>query len=86
MTEDKIRKIDQLFKSYNYSVSEKSNHKVRIYTLRYGMYHAAEIILFDKEYNITEIKNEYSNAGYATDVKTLDNENHLEEYLLKDSL
>ncbi len=81
MTEDRIHKIDTLFKSYNYNVAENSNNKVRIYTLRYGMYHAAEIISFDKNYDVTKYKHEYSELGYATDVKILDSEESIEEYL-----
>ena len=78
MTSNKIEYIDKLFLSYNYQLANQSNHKVRVYTLRYGMYHAAEFILFDKDYDISKIKNEYSELGFATDVKILDNidENH----------
>lgn len=81
MTEDRIHKIDTLFKSYNYIVADNSNNKVRIYTLRYGMYHAAEIISFDENYDVSNYKHEYSELGYATDVKILDSEESIEEYL-----
>lgn len=83
MSEITIAEIDELFKSYNYKVSRKSNNKVRIYTLRYGMYHAAEIILFDKDYNATKIKSEYSDLGYATEVKKVFQKTEIEEYLFE---
>ncbi|MDY0989152.1 NACHT domain-containing protein [Flavobacterium sp. CFBP9031] len=81
MTEDRIHKIDALFKSYNYILADNSNNKVRVYTLRYGMYHAAEIISFDEEYDVSKYKHEYSELGYATDVKILNSEESIEEYL-----
>jgi len=81
MTEDRINKIDTLFKSYNYLIAKNSNNKVRVYTLRYGMYHAAEIISFDENYDVSKYKQEYSDLGYATDVKILNSEESIEEYL-----
>lgn len=83
MTSNKIEYIDKLFLSYNYQLANQSNHKVRVYTLRYGMYHAAEFILFDKDYDISKIKNEYSELGFATDVRILDNIDEIEEYLFE---
>ena len=83
MTSSKINHIDKLFLSYNYQLSNQSNDKVRIYTLRYGMYHAAEFILFDKDHDITHIKKEYADLGYATDVKILDNIDQVEDYLFE---
>lgn len=79
----KISNVDNLFRSYNYSISEKSNSSVRIYTLRYGMYHAAEIVTFDHTTDTTHYKKEYSELGYATDVKVIENEETLEEYLFE---
>lgn len=83
MTSKKIEYIDRLFQSYNYQLANQSNNKVRVYTLRYGMYHAAEIILFDEEYDISNIKKEYSELGFATDVKFLDEIDEIEEYLFE---
>ena len=83
MTSNKIEYIDKLFLSYNYQLANQSNHKVRVYTLRYGMYHAAEFILFDKDYDISEIKSEYSDLGFATDVRILDDIDEIEEYLFE---
>ena len=78
-----IENIDNLFKSYNYNVAEQSNSRVRIYTLRYGMYHAAEILLLDKAFDASSIKSEYSDLGYATEIKFLEEQNDLEEYLFE---
>ncbi|WP_417884559.1 NACHT domain-containing protein [Zunongwangia sp.] len=80
---EKIDYIDNLFLSYNYQLARQSNDKVRVYTLRYGMYHAAEFILFDKEYDISEIKKEYSELGFATDVRILSENEEIEEYLFE---
>lgn len=78
-----IEKLDNLFKSYNYSVSKKSNSEVRIYTLRYGMYHAAEILLLNDDFDPKTIKSEFSDLGYATEVKTLRDIENIEEYLFE---
>jgi hypothetical protein len=78
-----IDKIDDLFKSYNYIISPKSNHQVRIYTLRYGMYHAAEIILVDQSFDPSKIKADFSELGYATEIKNLTDNLNLEEYLFE---
>ncbi|AQS92991.1 hypothetical protein BXQ17_02410 [Polaribacter sp. BM10] len=83
MTSNKIEYIDKLFLSYNYQLADQSNHKVRVYTLRYGMYHAAEFILFDEDYDISKIKNEYSELGFATDVRILNDIDEIEEYLFE---
>lgn len=83
MGNDKIEKLDELFKSYNYNVSSKSNSEVRIYTLRYGMYHAAEIILINENYDPKSIKSEFSELGYATEIKTLKDIENIEEYLFE---
>ncbi len=83
MNNNSIEKLDNLFKSYNYQTSKKSDKKVRIYTLRYGMYHAAEIILLDEEYDASKIKEEYSSLGYATEVKKLTEGVEIEEYLFE---
>ncbi|MGS2760989.1 NACHT domain-containing protein [Sinomicrobium sp. M5D2P9] len=83
MTSNKIEYIDKLFLSYNYQLASQSNNKVRVYTLRYGMYHAAEFILFDEDYDISKIKKEYSDLGFATDVKILLNIEEIEEYLFE---
>lgn len=78
-----IEEIDKLFLSYNYKLAKQSSNLVRIYTLRYGMYHAAEIILIDENCDISNIKKEYSDLGYATDVKILSEIEEIEEYLFE---
>ena len=83
MGNDKIEKLDELFKSYNYNVSSKSNSQVRIYTLRYGMCHAAEILLINENYDPKTIKSEFSELGYATEIKTLKDIENIEEYLFE---
>lgn len=83
MRSEKIEKLDELFKSYNYSVSNKSNSEVRIYTLRYGMYHAAEILLINENFNPKEIKSEFSELGYATEIRPLKDIENIEEYLFE---
>jgi len=83
MGNEKIEKLDGLFKSYNYSVSIKSNSDVRIYTLRYGMYHAAEILLINENFDPKEIKSEYSELGYATEIRPLKDIENIEEYLFE---
>ena len=45
------------------------------------MYHAAEIISFDENTDVTEFKNEFSELGYATDLKVIKNLDEVEEYL-----
>ena len=83
MTSKTIEYIDNLFLSYNYQLANQSNLKVRIYTLRYGMYHAAEFILLDKNYDIKNIKKDYSDLGFATDVRILSEIDEIEEYLFE---
>jgi hypothetical protein len=83
MGNEKIEKLDELFKSYNYSVASKSNSDVRIYTLRYGMYHAAEILLINENFDPKDIKSEYSELGYATEIRPLKDIENIEEYLFE---
>lgn len=83
MGEISIEKLDELFRSYNYTVSTKSNNDVRIYTLRYGMYHAAEILILNDSFDPKEIKNEFSGLGYATEIKTIKDIDNIEEYLFE---
>ncbi|MCB0402966.1 MAG: NACHT domain-containing protein [Flavobacteriales bacterium] len=83
MGTEKIEKLDELFKSYNYSVSSKSNSEVRIYTLRYGMYHAAEILLINENFDPKEVKSEFSELGYATEIRPLKDIENIEEYLFE---
>ncbi len=83
MIPNQIEYIDNLFLSYNYNLARQSNQKVRVYTLRYGMYHAAEFILLDKDYDTAKIKKEYSELGYATDVHVLSDIDEIEEYLFE---
>ena len=47
------------------------------------MYHAAEIISFDENTDVTEFKNEFSELGYATDLKVIKNLEEVEEYLFE---
>ncbi|TDS66214.1 NACHT domain-containing protein [Myroides indicus] len=75
--------VDRLFESYNYKIARTSTNDVRIYTLQYGMYHAAEIISFDKAIDVSKFKNEFSELGYATDVKVVKNLEEVEEYLFE---
>lgn len=83
MTKEIISQIDQLFSSYNYQIASNSNNDVRIYTLRYGMYHAAEIVSFDSNFDVSKYKSEYSELGYATDVKVIEDIGLIEEYLFE---
>jgi len=78
-----LESIDELFQSYNYQIAPASNNKLRIYTLRYGMYHAAELIKFDESFDESSIKAEYSENGYATEVKVFSSKEEIEEYLLE---
>ncbi len=78
-----IEQVDNLFKSYNYSVAESSNEDVRIYTLAYGMYHAAEILLINPDFNPIKLKQSYSDLGFATEVRSLSSIDLLEEYLFE---
>lgn len=78
---DEIKKIDDLFKSYNYDLRTESNNQVRIYTLRYGMYHAAEILTLNGVSDAAKYKQEYSDLGYATEVKKYENIAVLDSYL-----
>jgi len=80
---DSIHLVDNLFKTYNYKISKSSTKEIRIYTLQYGMYHAAEIIIFDENTDITEFKKEFSEAGYATEIKVVKNISDVEEYLFE---
>lgn len=82
MTE-KLNLVDKLFESYNYKIAKNSTKDVRIYTLQYGMYHAAEIISFDEKTDVLKFKNELSDLGYATDIKIVKNLEEVEEYLFE---
>ncbi|MGQ2983870.1 NACHT domain-containing protein [Flavobacterium sp.] len=78
-----IENLDRLFQSYNYQVANHSDHNVRIYTLRYGMYHAAELIILNDEFDSSKVKSEYSESGYATEVRKADSISNIEEYLFE---
>lgn len=78
-----IEKLDSLFQSYNYQVAKQSNTSLRIYTLRYGMYHAAELIKLNDSVDESSAKAEFSQLGYATEVKTFSSEEEIEEYLFE---
>jgi uncharacterized protein YjbI with pentapeptide repeats len=80
---DRISFVDKLFESYNYKIAKTSTTEVRIYTLQYGMYHAAEIISFDKKTDVSKFKNEFSELGYATELKVVENLEEVEEYLFQ---
>ena len=80
---DKLNLIDKLFESYNYKIAKTSTNDVRIYTLQYGMYHAAEIITFNENTDVTKFKNEFSELGYATELKVVKNLDEVEEYLFE---
>ncbi|TDX11466.1 NACHT domain-containing protein [Flavobacterium sp. S87F.05.LMB.W.Kidney.N] len=82
MTE-KLNMVDKLFESYNYKIAKNSTTDIRIYTLQYGMYHAAEIISFDENTDVSKFKNELSDLGYATDLKVVKNLDEVEEYLFE---
>jgi hypothetical protein len=47
------------------------------------MYHAAEIISLDEKTDITKFKNEFSELGYATELKVVKNLEEVEEYLFQ---
>ncbi|MCA0333115.1 MAG: NACHT domain-containing protein [Bacteroidetes bacterium] len=80
---DKLYLVDKLFESYNYKIAKNSTKDVRIYTLQYGMYHAAEIISFDEKTDVSKFKNEFSELGYATELKVINNIEEVEEYLFE---
>lgn len=80
---DKLNVVDKLFKSYNYKIAKNSTNEIRVYTLQYGMYHAAEIISFDENTDVSKFKNEFSELGYATDIKVVKNIEEVEEYLFE---
>jgi len=78
-----IEDIDNLFKSYNYAVSKSSDVNVRIYTLAYGMYHAAEILILNSEFDPSKLKQSYSELGFATEVRFYSSIELIEEYLFE---
>lgn len=80
---DRLNLVDKLFESYNYKIAKNSTKDVRIYTLQYGMYHAAEIISFDEKTDVSKFKIEFSELGYATEIKCIKNIDELEEYLFE---
>ncbi len=47
------------------------------------MYHAAEILLINDNYDPKGIKSEFSELGYATEIKTLKDIENIEEYLFE---
>lgn len=80
---DKLNFVDKLFESYNYKIAKNSTKDVRIYTLQYGMYHAAEIISFKEETDVSKFKTEFSELGYATEIRIIKNIEEVEEYLFE---
>lgn len=80
---DSMNLVDKLFESYNYKIAKSSTKDVRIYTLQYGMYHAAEIISFDEKTDVSKFKTEFSELGYATEIRCIKNIDELEEYLFE---
>ncbi|UBM60767.1 NACHT domain-containing protein [Marinilongibacter aquaticus] len=80
---DKLSLVDKLFESYNYKIAKTSTKDVRIYTLQYGMYHAAEILSFDEKTDVSKFKTEFSELGYATEIRVIKNLEEVEEYLFE---
>src|SRR5690606_29018736 len=78
-----INVIDNLFKSYKYKVEILSTPNIRVYTLQYGMYHAAEIISFEDSTDVSLIRKQFSDLGYATEHKVVKNISEVEEYLFE---
>lgn len=62
-----MKDIDSLYKAYGFNKDETySNDDVSIYTLKYGMYVAAEIVSFNEKADLKKIKEDFSSAGFAT--------------------
>lgn len=80
---NQIDLIDNLFNSYNYKVEKISTPTIRVYTLQYGMYHAAEIISFNELTDVNSIRKQFSDLGYATEHKIVNNISEVEEYLFE---
>lgn len=80
---DRLKLVDKLFESYNYKIAQNSTNDVRIYTLQYGMYHAAEIISFDAKTDVSKFKTEFSELGYATEIQVINDIEDVEEYLFE---
>lgn len=83
MSKDEIKDLDKLFQSYNFRLYSKSNNDIRIYTLRYGMYHAVEIIKINQNAQTKKIKEEFSDIGYATQIRDFEGFDKIEEYLFE---
>ncbi|MGQ1891587.1 NACHT domain-containing protein [Thermophagus sp. OGC60D27] len=71
-----IDQLDKLYSDYGYELSNDGNESIRVYKMRYGMYHAAEIVCISPDAEFKKLKAEFSEQGYATEVR---NFNSIEE-------
>ncbi|MBQ4821517.1 NACHT domain-containing protein [Aquimarina sp. MMG016] len=83
MSREEIKNLDKLFQSYNFRLYSKSNEDIRIYTLRYGMYHAVEIIKINPDADTKKVREEFTDIGYATQIRKFEGFDEIEEYLFE---
>jgi hypothetical protein len=78
----KINQIDQLYQRYGYEIQLKlSSEKVRVYTLKKGVYFGADIIYFDKLINHDSLIKQLSDSGFACRLKHFNKIEDAENFL-----
>lgn len=74
-----VEQLDELFVQYGYEIKEKYD-SYRVYVLNQGMYHGAEILLFDK-FNANTIQERYYRLGYHAKTQRFRTIEDAENYL-----
>lgn len=75
------KELNTLFSKYGYIVKEQTE-SYHVYLLNQGMYHGAEVVLFD-DFDPTSVLERYSKLGYSTKRQCFANVNEAEEYLFR---
>lgn len=83
MTKPTIDQLDSLYSDYGYERSVVVNNSIRVYKLRYGMYHAAEIVCLSPDADFKKLKAEFSEQGYATEVRSFNSIDEAEKALFE---
>ncbi|MGV8018721.1 MAG: pentapeptide repeat-containing protein [Ignavibacteria bacterium] len=74
--------IDEAYLRYGYEIKRK-NQNYRVYVLHYGLYDGADIVRIDDSVEIENVKNDFSNAGFACRERTFSSIKEVEETLFK---
>ena len=76
-------KVKSLYVRYGFEVSDTDNKEIIVCTVNNGHYYNADIVLLNKDAESDEIFSEYSDSGYACQVRIYTSIKDVEESLFK---